>query len=152
MIDCDMLLDNAVITLAVWQCDIEQGRERNSNMSNNILILKCSLLHFHTSKEYKKYLIHLHDQRHACLQLLLYLTGTKYCFWDEFKMWGHIFCAKHWCSSFFCAVFSLLPPYPKVIVPFLRPVLIVTLNAIVFRNLEPNGADRTLDLYKNCCG
>ena len=39
-----------------------------------------------------------------------------------------------------------------VIAPFLRPVLIVTLTAIVFRNLEPNGADKSLDTYKNCHG
>ena len=39
-----------------------------------------------------------------------------------------------------------------VIASFLRPVLIVTLTAIVFRNLEPNGADKTLDTYKNCHG
>ena len=44
------------------------------------------------------------------------------------------------------------PPYPRVLVSFLRPVLIVTLNAIVFRNLGPNGADRTLDTCKNCHG
>ena len=47
-------------------------------MSNNIWILKCSVLDFHTSKEYKK----IDDAFFSSLHLFIekQAAGTKYCF------------------------------------------------------------------------